>query len=164
MNFPQFWARGRSGEFFTWRWSFQSLAEAQALAEEAAQQLADRFRMGLLPPRHGGYYPNRPFREQILQEIKNGAGEVSAVITLNSYGCQVLNTKHVMFVDIDLPEPKRSGGFFQRLRKRRGRALRDCRIREHGQDRELEPEQLRLGVARLPHPFRAAVACHARLV
>ncbi len=115
MNFPQFWARGRSGEFFTWRWSFQSLAEAQALAEEAAQQLADRFRMGLLPPRHGGYYPNRPFREQILQEIKNGAGEVSAVITLNSYGCQVLNTKHVMFVDIDLPEPKRSGGFFQRL-------------------------------------------------
>ena len=115
MNFPQFWARGRSGDFFAWRWSFQSVAEAQALANEAAQQLAERFRRGGPPPKHGGYYPNRPFREQILREIKNETGEVSAVITRNSYGCQVLNTVHVMFVDIDLPEPKRSGGFFKRL-------------------------------------------------
>jgi len=115
MNFPQFWARGKSGDFFAWRWSVRSLAEAQSLADQAAQQVADRFRAGLLPTRHGGYYPDRPFREEVLQEIKNLTGEVTGVITRNSYGCRVLNTARVMFVDIDLPEPKKSGGFFKRL-------------------------------------------------
>ncbi len=114
MNFPQFWARGRSGDFFAWRWSSQSLADAQNLANQAAQQLADRFRPGDFPPRRGGYYPDRPFREPVLQQIKNPAGELAAVITRNAYGCQVLNTAKVMFVDIDLPEPKRPG-LFQRL-------------------------------------------------
>ncbi len=115
MNFPQFWARGSSGGFTTWRWSFKDLAEAQALANQAAQQLADRFRVGDRPRKQWGYYPNRPFREQILREIRNDAGEISAVVTRNSYGSQILNTARVMFVDIDLPEPKPSGNFFQRL-------------------------------------------------
>lgn len=114
MNFPQFWARGSSGNFFCWRWSSQSLADAQSLADQAAQLLADRFRAGEFPPKHGGYYPNRPFREQVLREIKNDAGEISAVVTRNSYGCLVLNTARVMFVDIDLPEPKSPGGFFKK--------------------------------------------------
>ena len=43
MNFPPFWARGASGDFFCWRWSFNSVAEAQSLADQAARQLADRF-------------------------------------------------------------------------------------------------------------------------
>ena len=50
----------------------------------------------------------------MLQEIKNDAGETAAVITRNSYGCLVLNTARVMFVDVDLPEPK-SPGLFNRL-------------------------------------------------
>jgi hypothetical protein len=114
MNFPKFWAQGRCGNFLCWRWSSQSLAEAQTLADQAAQQIADRFSDGEFPPRHGGYYPNRPFREQVLQEIKNADGEISAVVTRNAYGCQVLNTARVMFVDIDFPEP-RSGGFLSLL-------------------------------------------------
>ena len=36
------------------------------------------------------------------------------MVTRNSCGCLVLNTARVMFVDIDLPEP-RPPGFFQRL-------------------------------------------------
>src|SRR6202012_2804949 len=115
MNFPQFWARGRSGDFFAWRWSARSLEEAQSLATQAAQALAERFRAGDRPAQGGHYYPNRPFREQVLQEHKNSVGEVSAVVTRNSYGCLVLNTARVMFVDIDLPEPKPIGGFFQKL-------------------------------------------------
>ena len=115
MNFPPFWARGSSGDFLCWRWSSQSIAEAQSLANQAAQLLANRFRAGDYPPKHGGYYPNRPFREQVLQEIRNEAGELSTVVTRNSYGCSVLNTGRVMFVDIDLPEPKASGGFFKKL-------------------------------------------------
>ena len=114
MNFPPFWARGASGDFFCWRWSSNNIAEAQSLADQAAQQLSERFRHGDFPPKHGGYYPNRPFREPVLQEIKNNAGELAAVITRNSYGCLVLNTARVMFVDVDLPEPK-SPGLFSRL-------------------------------------------------
>ena len=111
MNFPPFWARGISGDFSCWRWSFNSAAEAQSLADQAAQQLAERFRRGDVPQKQGGYYPNRPFREPVLQEIKNDAGETTAVITRNSYGCLVLNTARLMFVDVDLPEPKPAGLF-----------------------------------------------------
>jgi hypothetical protein len=115
MNFPKYWARGKSGNFLVWRWSSQSLADAQALADQVALQLAERFKAGGFSAHQGGYYPDRPFREQVLQEFKNPAGEINAVVTRNSYGCLVLNTARVMFVDIDLPEPKPSGGFFQRL-------------------------------------------------
>jgi hypothetical protein len=114
MNFPQFWARGASGDFVCWRWSNLSLVDAQTLADQAVQQLADRFRSGSFPPKNGGYYPNRPFREQLMQETKNPAGETVAVVTRNSYGCLVLNTARAMFVDIDLPEPKPTG-LFKRL-------------------------------------------------
>lgn len=114
MNFPQFWARGKSGDFLVWRWSFQSLAEARSLASQAAQELAARFGDGDYPPKGGGYYPDRPFREQILREIKDVSGQTRAVVTRNSYGCQVLNTAGVMFVDIDFPEP-RPGGLLKRL-------------------------------------------------
>jgi len=111
MNFPPFWARGDCGDFSCWRWSSKSTAEAQSLADQAAQQLADRFATGEFPPKQGGYYPNRPCREPVLQEIKNDTGELAAVITRNSYGCLVLNTARVMFVDVDLPEPKPAGLF-----------------------------------------------------
>ena len=115
MNFPRFWARGTSGDFSCWRWSATSQAEAQTKADQAARQLADRFTAGGPPPKHVGYYPDRPPREQILQELKDPSGQPAALITRNSYGCQVLNTARMMFVDIDLPEPKPAGGFFQRL-------------------------------------------------
>ncbi len=115
MNFPKYWARGDSDGFSCWRWSSQNLAEAQALANQAVRELAARIQAGARPTSRGGYYPNRPFREQVLQEFKNSSGEVTSAITRNSYGCQVLNTAQIMFVDIDLPEPKPAGGFFKRL-------------------------------------------------
>jgi hypothetical protein len=114
MNFPQFWARGNSKGFSCWRWSDKSVAEAQSLADAAARQLADRFAHGDFPPKGGGYYPDRPFREPVIQEIKDDRGGRSAVITRNAYGCLVLNTARVMFVDVDLPEPKKPG-LFQKL-------------------------------------------------
>ena len=115
MNFPPFWARGTCDGFTCWRWSSTSIAEAQSLALDAAQKVAERFRHGDYPTHRDSYYPNRPFREQVLREIKNGAGEISAVITRNTYGCIVLNTAQVMFVDIDLPQPKPPRGFLNRL-------------------------------------------------
>jgi hypothetical protein len=114
MNFPQFWARAICAPVCLWRWSATSLAEAQTAADSAARQLAARFRDGNFPPHQNGYYPDRPLREQITQEFKDPAGKQTAVVTRNSYGCFVLNTARVMFVDIDLPEPK-PPGLFQRL-------------------------------------------------
>src|SRR5262245_33910750 len=87
MNFPQFWARAQNRDFICWRWSFNNVAEAEALAAQALEQLMARFKSGEFPARtHGGYYPNRPFREQVIREIKDASGETSAVITRNSYG------------------------------------------------------------------------------
>jgi hypothetical protein len=115
MYFPKFWARGEHAGQFSWRWSDKSFAEAQTLAEAAAQQLADRVRHGDIPQRHHGYYPGRPFREQVLRELRSANGDLAGVITRNSYGCLVLNTARIMFVDVDLPEVKPAGGFFRRL-------------------------------------------------
>ncbi len=117
MNFPQFWARGQSGDFISWRWSSNSKEDAQKSADETARQVAERFKRGELFERHQGYYPGRPFRERIIREVRNGAGDVLGLITRNSYGCLVLNTARVMFVDVDLPEPRKSrgGGFFSKL-------------------------------------------------
>ena len=163
MNFPPFWARGASGDFSCWRWSSNSVAEAQSLANEAAQQLAERFAHGDFPPKHGGYYPNRPFREPVLQEIKNDAGETAAVVTRNSYGCLVLNTARVMFVDVDLPEPK-SAGLFNRLFGKPAAAPVVTAGRRHREGRKLDAEQSRLGLADLPDARRSAAAGHARAV
>ncbi len=114
MDFPPYWAKGTHDGFYCWRWSHRSFEEALAIANQAAQKLADRFRAGDILERGYGY-PERPFREPVLREIKNRTGNLAAVITRNSYGSLVLNTARVMFVDVDLPQPKRSGGFFRKL-------------------------------------------------
>jgi hypothetical protein len=57
MNFPQYWARGASGDVSAWCWSFRSLSEAQALAQQAAEQIADRFRCRGSPPNTAAMHP-----------------------------------------------------------------------------------------------------------
>jgi len=52
------------------------------------------------------YGTDRPQREEVLREFKNHVGEISAVITRNSYGCVVLNTARIMFVDVDVEAPR----------------------------------------------------------
>jgi len=109
MNFPKFWAKASNGGLTCWRWSNTSLEDAQRLANQALQQLADRVRISGWPTQRYGY-ADRPLREPVLQELAD------AVVTRNAYGCRVLNTAQVLFVDIDLPEPKpASGGLFKKL-------------------------------------------------
>jgi hypothetical protein len=53
---------------------------------------------------------------------------VPVVVTRNSFGCLVLNTARVMFVDVDLPRSRRtpsSGGWLARLLGRSGQGSSD---------------------------------------
>jgi hypothetical protein len=118
MNFPKFWAKGHSGVFSVWRWSDSSTDEARSGAQAAAEQLAAQFAAGELSNAYS--YGNRPMREPVLREVRNAAGEVTSVVTRNSYGCQVLNSAVALFVDVDLPDQKpKSGGLFGSLFGRR---------------------------------------------
>ena len=101
MNFPRYWASATSNGFTCWRWSNTSLSEAESQARAAAVQLAERFRLqGRILERYG--YPDRPLREPVLREFHDPSGRLNAVLTRNSYGCEILNTSAAMFVDIDL--------------------------------------------------------------
>jgi hypothetical protein len=78
------------------------LSEAQTQARQGAAKLAEQFATRGQLERYG--YADRPLREPVLREIRDSGGEISAVVTRNSYGCHVLNTARAMFVDVDLPE------------------------------------------------------------
>jgi hypothetical protein len=108
MNFPRYWARGRAGDYICWRWSDADVEDAQAQATEAARRLAERCNVAgpSAAERYG--YSDRPLREPVLREIRGADGSLAAVVTRNSYGCEVLNTAGAMFVDVDIPEaPKK---------------------------------------------------------
>ncbi len=105
MKFPKYWAHGEKDGFSCWRSSDVSFEEAQAGARSAAAVMHQQFEM------HGRErivygYPDRPLREPVLHEMRYVDGQISAVVTRNSYGCDVLNAANAMFVDIDLEEPK----------------------------------------------------------
>lgn len=106
MNFPKFWAFGKSGNFFAWRWSDASQEEAQTLAGEAAARVQAAFKAsGGRLDRYG--YADRPLREPVISTINDASGAVIAAVSRNSYGCDVLNTTQAMFVDVDLPDESR---------------------------------------------------------
>ena len=97
MNFPKFWAFAQSGSFHSWQWSNTSVEDAYRKAQQTAQRIAQQFvREGRFMDT---YYAERPLREPVLRELQD------AVITRNSYGCQVLNTARAMFVDVDIAAP-----------------------------------------------------------
>ncbi len=136
MRFPKYWAlgeavaAGRGGKRFevgVWRWSDTSQADADAQAREAAEELAKEVtRKGRWPDGHYGY-ADRPLREPVLQEFRNDQGEQTAVVSRNSYGCQVLNTTGAMFIDVDLPEEKVGclGGILGKRARAKAAALRE---------------------------------------
>jgi len=106
---PQHWAEARAqhrqgGRTVTVRrhgWSDASLADAQTMAEQRAQEalarvLAGDSKLARREPKvgyNGG--AGLPIREEILG--RHG----TALITRNSYGARCLNTPDVLFVDVD---------------------------------------------------------------
>jgi hypothetical protein len=75
------------------------MEEALRRANERAARAAAALVNGQAPGSYG--YDERPLREEIVEEIREGR-ELVAVVTRNSYGCLVLNTSRAMFVDVDL--------------------------------------------------------------
>lgn len=111
MRFPTHWARG-SAEFIDvsgtshvyscWRSSDQSVGDAQQRADVGAKALVERAqRDEPLPDRYG--YDDRAMREPVLQRFDRADGNMFAAITRNAHGCDVLNTAHAMFIDINVP-------------------------------------------------------------
>ncbi|HMO81493.1 MAG TPA: hypothetical protein PKD24_11955 [Pyrinomonadaceae bacterium] len=117
MKIARYWKRadiridskdGRPMDVVAWGWSADTPDEAQKKADEAVQRSARRIASGEgFPDSYG--YPDRPAREEIIEEIKDESGETIAMITRNSYGSLVLNTSRLMFIDIDVPKPASQG-------------------------------------------------------
>jgi hypothetical protein len=117
MRFPRYWAKGattsgfrmrnpRTGEMMQvlacWGWSDESEEKAAAKGRERADAIAEMIRRGNRPDRY--LYGDTPMREEVIDEWKRSDATTYAAVSLNSYGCQVLNTATIMFVDVDLPE------------------------------------------------------------
>lgn len=120
MKVPRYWSRasgavddagGGKLALSAWGWSETNQAEADARATERFQNVVARVREGSDLQR-GYAYGSQPVREEIIQEITDGQGGVSALVTRNRYGSLVLNTEQALFLDVDLPKPS----FVDRLR------------------------------------------------
>jgi hypothetical protein len=129
MKFPRYWARGtvevsdeqgRQHSFVCWGWSDESLAAAEAKGKGRAAGVAQQILQGERPDRY--LYGDRPVREEVLETFSDQQGQLHAAVTRNSYGCHVLNTANVMFVDVDLPQPTSWENLKYRLGKLLGRS------------------------------------------
>jgi len=122
MNIPRFWARAIKGYYTGFGWSFENQAAADAHAAQRLEVILQRLKAHQAVDLNKRYYADRPMREPIMREIAATDGSMSAMITRNSYGCLVLNTASMLFVDVDFG-PKLNpfellrgeGGFFARL-------------------------------------------------
>ncbi len=121
MHFPRHWARGtatvtgagrRPHEFICWGWSDESARAAEALGQERARRLGERILAGDRPDRY--HYGDRPLREEVLETVGDRKSDLRAVISRNTYGCRILNTASILFVDVDLPPAT----FVERLKYR----------------------------------------------
>jgi hypothetical protein len=115
MKLARYWSKQTApadlqGEPITvhcWRGSLQSPEDAARQAKAAAEALAKRVteQGGFVPdsgPARDYGYADRPLREELLEEVKDPYGALTAAITRNAMGARILNTARAMFVDLDL--------------------------------------------------------------
>lgn len=123
MNIHRYWAwkdveangpDGRAFCFTVRRGSDLSEEDAARRADDAARDLAARVRSGGPPPKWYEY-SMRQLPEPILEEFHDDAGARLGAITINRFGCEVLNTQQLAFLDIDLVPARRRGVFLSRL-------------------------------------------------
>jgi hypothetical protein len=108
MKLARYWTRaageatGHSGNIrVTSRgWSNESIEAARAVARDNAQRVAENIASNHAPSQQYGY-GDRPLPEPVLHEFQGDRDGPVAVVTRNAYGSVVLNTRDLMFVDID---------------------------------------------------------------
>ena len=112
MKIARYWARGSAasrgahGERLECQargWSNTSVDEAREEAVRRARQVAERL-AGNQAPGNQYQYGDRPLPEPILHEFAGEGAPPRAIVTRNVYGALVLNTREMMFADIDEPE------------------------------------------------------------
>jgi hypothetical protein len=126
MHFPKFWRWVRRGGVGAWGWSDQSVAAAEEDGKRRLERVLAWLSGGQQGERHRYGYPDRPMREEVVRDFPGDGGQRQAVVTRNSYGCLVLNTDRLVFVDVDEETPT-GGGWWKR---RRGGDEFEPRIRE----------------------------------
>jgi hypothetical protein len=121
MHLPRFWAKetrsardpsGKAYALAVWGWSDQDSAGARQMAIQRLAALARIIELGNQLNWYGHGYGGleRPLREPLIQAVPGA----DALISRNAYGALVLNTAHIFFADIDLPESP-SGGLLGAL-------------------------------------------------
>jgi hypothetical protein len=109
MKFPAYWSKatveetadGQTVSFSCWRWSDSSREDAYNSALSTAKRIVARLARGEEPARYP--YGQQPLREEVLQQITDEQGALTAAVTQNAYGSLVLNTSGALFLDIDFP-------------------------------------------------------------
>lgn len=107
-----------------WGWSDVSQDAARSHAQERIKQAQRNAEWRLSGASNNEYdlYLSTPLREPVSERIYCEDTEIAA-ITRNRYGSLVLNTAQVLFVDVDLPKPRRLGLWSLFSRKKRQQAL-----------------------------------------
>ncbi len=91
---------GKPLALFCWGWSETGREDAEAKAEERLVKAISRVSSG---DELDWYYDVNPMREAVIREGNDdGSGNLDFIITQNIYGCYVINTEKMMFVDIDI--------------------------------------------------------------
>jgi hypothetical protein len=78
------------------------------LARDHAQKIAESIVSSQARGQHYGY-GERPLPEPVLREFQPHGDGPAAVVTRNAYGAVVLNTRDLMFVDIDREDKQATG-------------------------------------------------------
>lgn len=113
MRIPRAWAKatgegirpdGKAISVAVWGFG-EDHSSAKSSASQRLQSVLDRIRRGdRFPDKYA--YGERPLREEILQTVESATGnDVSAVVTRNVYGVEVLNAARLLFLDVDLGPP-----------------------------------------------------------
>jgi hypothetical protein len=115
MQLYRYWARARASDdpddrHYRTRCcagSNESLEDASARARDRARRVAEMLDNDVPPETYP--YADRPLREEIVDEIDTGSGELDVAITRNTYGALILNCSRTFFADIDVPPPAPTG-------------------------------------------------------
>lgn len=109
MKFPNYWTRvtNPTGTVSARGWSDTSLDEAQANAENRLSRIINALQNNRARDLDNySYVVDNVICEEVIDRIVAADNE-RAVISRNAYGALILNTKHLMIVDIDLPNTAR---------------------------------------------------------